>query len=117
MKNPIARYLMCAYAYYKQDDPLMPDTDFDQLAKWLLTNYDDVDHFHKHLVTKDDLKAGTYLGKYPERVKGAVRSWRRLTQPEREKLLQSYQKEQNTIQSATTDTATLDAFFTSGQTS
>jgi len=76
MKNPIARYLMCAYAYYEQDDPLISDVEFDMLAKYILQNYDDINHFHKHLVTKEDLEAGTYLGKYPERVKGAVKNWR-----------------------------------------
>ena len=78
MKNPIARYLMCAYAYYEQDDPLISDHAFDKLAQYILQNYDSIEHFHKHLVTKGDLKAGTYLGEYPERVKGAVRHWRSL---------------------------------------
>lgn len=78
MKNPIARYLMCAYAYYEQDDPLITDHSFDMLAKYILQNYDSIQHFHKHLVTKEDLEAGTYLGEYPERVKGAVKNWRSL---------------------------------------
>ena len=76
MKNPIAKYLMCAYAYYVEDDALITDAEFDELGKWLLKNYDSVEHMHKHLVTKDDLNAGTYLGKYPSIVKGAVKSWR-----------------------------------------
>ena len=76
MKNPIAKYLMCAYAYYVEDDALITDAEFDELGKWLLKNYDSVEHMHKHLVTKDDLRAGTYLGKYPLMVKGAVKSWR-----------------------------------------
>jgi len=76
MKNPIAKYLMCAYAYYVEDDALITDAEFDELGKWLLKNYDSVEHMHKHLVTKDDLRAGTYLGKYPSMVKGAVKSWR-----------------------------------------
>ena len=33
MKNPIAKYLMCAYAYYELDKPLISDTEFDMLAK------------------------------------------------------------------------------------
>ena len=78
MKNPIARYMMCAYAYYEEDDPLISDYQFDMLAKYILQNYDKINHHHKHLVTKEDLEAGTYLGKYPERVKGAVRSWRNI---------------------------------------
>jgi NAD-dependent DNA ligase len=76
MKNPIARYLMCAYAYYVEDDPLISDSEFDQLGKDILQNYDNIEHMHKHLVTKKDLEAGTYLGEYPGLVKGAVRHYR-----------------------------------------
>lgn len=76
MKNPIARYLMSAYAYYEQDDPLITDVEFDMLAKYILHNYDSLKHPHKELITKDDLGAGTYLGKYPEMVKNAVSHYR-----------------------------------------
>lgn len=76
MKNPIAKYLMCAYAYYVEDNPLISDTEFDELAKYILANYDEINHMHKHLVTKGDLEAGTYLGEYPQMVIGAVRSYR-----------------------------------------
>ena len=77
MKNPIAKYLMCSYAYYKEDNPLVSDQEFDDLAKFILENYDAIDHPHKHLVTKGDLEAGTYLGEYPNRVVGAVKSYRK----------------------------------------
>ena len=76
MKNPIARYLMCAYAYYVEDDPLIPDTEFDELSKYILKNYEAIDHPHKEYITKSDLEAGTYLGHYPSMVKGAVKSYR-----------------------------------------
>lgn len=72
MKNPIAKYLMCAYAYYVLDDPLISDTEFDMLGKEILANWDNIEHMHKHLLTKDMLVAGTYLGEYPNMVKGAV---------------------------------------------
>jgi len=75
MKNPIAKYLMCAYAYYELNTNLITDTEFDQLAKNILANYDNIDHMHKHLVTKKDLDAGTYLGKYPNMVIGATRNY------------------------------------------
>lgn len=78
MKNPIAKYLMCAYAYYKEDSPLISDAEFDELAKFILANYDAIDHPHKHLVTKSDLEAGTYLGEYPNMVKGAVKNFRKV---------------------------------------
>ena len=68
---------MSAYAYYVEDDPIMSDYDFDMLACTLLKEYDSITHQHKHLVTKEDLKAGTYLGEYPEIVKGALNSYRR----------------------------------------
>ena len=76
MKNPIAKYLMCAYAYYVEDDPLISDAEFDELAKFIHKNWDAIDHPHKDLIIPNDLLAGTYLGKYPSMVKGAVKSWR-----------------------------------------
>ena len=78
MKHPIAKYLMCSYAYYKEDDPLISDAEFDELAKWLLENWDNVDHRHKVYITKYDLTAGTFLGKYPSMVPGAVKSFRKV---------------------------------------
>ena len=72
MKNPIAKYLMCAYASYELDKPLISDTEFDMLAKEILDNWDNIEHMHKYLLTKDMLVAGTYLGEYPNMVKGAV---------------------------------------------
>jgi len=68
---------MCAYAYYVEDKPLIQDDEFDQMAKFILHNWNAIDHPHKHLITKGDLEAGTYLGEYPEMVKGAVRNFRK----------------------------------------
>tara|TARA_Y100000389_G_C17268212_1_gene416560 strand:- start:376 stop:621 length:246 start_codon:yes stop_codon:yes gene_type:complete len=75
MKNPIAKYLMCAFAYYQLDTNLIPDSEFDQLAKDILANYDNIEHMHKHLVTKKDLDAGTYLGEYPTIVRSATKQY------------------------------------------
>ena len=68
----VAYYLMASYAYYEQDDPIFSDAYYDELAKTLLLKYDSIEHFHKHLISKDDLKAGSYLGTYPERVKAGL---------------------------------------------
>ncbi len=38
---------MCAYAYYVEDDPLISDTEFDELGKYILEHYDAIDHPHK----------------------------------------------------------------------
>ena len=75
MKNPIAKYLMCSYAYYKLDKNLITDQEFDQLSKDILANYDNIEHMHKHLVTKEMLDAGTYLGEYPNIVIGATHDY------------------------------------------
>jgi NAD-dependent DNA ligase len=75
MKNPIAKYLMCAFAYYQLDTNLIPDSEFDQLAKDILADYDNIEHMHKYLVTKKDLDAGTYLGEYPTIVRSATKQY------------------------------------------
>ena len=70
-------YLMASYAYYKQDDPIFSDAFFDNMGKTMLECWDDIEHWHKKYITKHDLQAGTFLGKYPSRVEGALRSLRK----------------------------------------
>ena len=69
-------YLMAAYAYYEQDNPILSDSFFDDLAKTLLAVWNDVEHRHKQYITVDMLNAGTYVGKYPGIVEGAVEQLR-----------------------------------------
>lgn len=69
-------YLMASYAYYEQSDPILSDSFFDEMGKTMLAVWDDIEHFHKDLISIEDLKAGTYLGKYPERVKGGLKHLR-----------------------------------------
>jgi hypothetical protein len=71
-------YLMASFAYYKEDDPIIGDTTFDSLAKYMLENLSKIKHIHKPYVTKKDLEAGTFLGKYPSRIPGAVKKLERL---------------------------------------
>jgi len=65
-------YLMASYAYYKEDDSILSDAFFDNMAKVMLEKWDSIEHFHKYLIGPMDLAAGTYLGEYPERVKGGL---------------------------------------------
>ena len=74
--NPVAKYLMAAYAYYVEDDPIMSGWEFDSLAQQMLEDYDRWT-LHPHLPSRDDLRAGTYLGDYPEVVKVALNVYRR----------------------------------------
>lgn len=69
-------YLMAAYAYYVQDDPILEDATFDRMCRRMLECWDDIKHQHKHLITIEYLKAGTYLGEYPKRVEGGLKSLR-----------------------------------------
>ena len=69
-------YIMAAYAYYIDDDPILEDRTFDLLAKKILKDWDEITHLHKDCLTEDMLKSGTYLGEYPTRVKGALKSVR-----------------------------------------
>ena len=61
-------YLMASFAYYKQDDSIFSDAFFDNMSKVMLERWDEIEHFHKHLIGTMDLVAGTYLGEYPNRV-------------------------------------------------
>lgn len=70
-------YLMLSFAYYKQDDPIVSDAFYDKLARKLLKEYDNIEHYHKHLISKDDLKAGSFLGEYPSIVEGGLNSFRK----------------------------------------
>lgn len=65
-------YLMAAYAYYVEDDPILEDARFDHMAKRILHLWDEIEHMHKDKLTKSDLEAGTFLGEYPSRIKGAL---------------------------------------------
>jgi len=65
-------YIMAAYAYYEQDNPILEDVFFDRMARRLLENWGSIEHFHKDYLNTDMLKAGTYIGEYPSRVKGAL---------------------------------------------
>lgn len=76
--HPIAKYLMSSYAYYVEDNPIISDNEFDNLAEEIYKDWDSIEHMHKHLLDKEMLKAGTYLGEYPNMVKGAVKSYRNM---------------------------------------
>ena len=65
-------YIMAAYAYYVDDKPLLEDYTFDRLAVKILNHWDEIEHFHKHFLSKEMLEGGTYLGEYPSRIQGAV---------------------------------------------
>lgn len=52
-------FLLASYSYYKRYESILPDEDYDKIAKRLLKEWDNFEHQHKYLITKEDLKAGT----------------------------------------------------------
>jgi len=61
LETAFSRWLTASYMYYIMNADYSPMTDcqYDSLAKELLNNWDKLEHQHKHLVSKDDLSAGT----------------------------------------------------------
>tara|TARA_R110000782_G_scaffold186064_1_gene276132 strand:+ start:323 stop:664 length:342 start_codon:yes stop_codon:yes gene_type:complete len=80
IENPnmmVPWYLMASYSYYVEDDPILSDGLFDELAHKMLESWDTIEHWHKELITEEDLKAGTLLiREFPNRVINAVNSLR-----------------------------------------
>lgn len=71
-------YLMASYAYYKQDSPIFSDSFYDEMSKTMIAIWDDIHHFHKDFISKDELIAGSFLGEYPSRVQGGLSSVRKV---------------------------------------
>ena len=66
-------YLIYSYLYYKRDTSLVSDEEYDSICKELYECWDRIPHFHKHIISKEDLLSGTgYDLKYPDRVKYAA---------------------------------------------
>ena len=81
-KNPnmlIPYYLMFSYLYYEKNISLIDDGEFDKMCRTRLEKYDDLEHMHKHLVSKGDLTAGTGYGiKYTEIIKNSAMTLERV---------------------------------------
>lgn len=74
----IPHYIMASYAYYVQDDPIVSDAYYDELAKMILDYWGFINHYHKKYLNEDALKAGSYLGEYPSIIEGAVNEFREI---------------------------------------
>jgi DNA ligase-like, N-terminal NAD+-binding domain len=72
----IAWWLIASYLYYHHNVSILSDELYDQMAKDMLEYWGDLEHQHKFLITKDDLRAGTLYrlnaDDYPTRVKAAA---------------------------------------------
>ena len=62
-------YLMHSYLYYVINEPIISDMEYDELCKELKDKWDSVEHYHKHLIDKQSLGAGTgYQLEYNKRI-------------------------------------------------
>lgn len=69
-ENAVKLYLLHSYLYYELDTSIIEDYEFNSICKFLLENFDSIEHMHKHLIDKDSLKANTgYTLVYPEIIK------------------------------------------------
>ena len=69
-------YLMSSYLYYELDKSVLTDSQFDYLCKKILDNWDNINHMHKHLIDKNNLKAGSGYGlEYTNLIKSASVNW------------------------------------------
>lgn len=77
----LQKYLMASYIYYVLNKSVMPDEEYDKIAQLLLKYWDQFEHQHKHLLTKDDLGATTLYAlraeDYPLMVRGGADRWLR----------------------------------------
>jgi hypothetical protein len=72
-------YLMASWAYYVEDAPILSDGAYDALCVRMRRRWMWISHWHKPLVSYDELIAGTCLlqaNKYPLRVVGALNQLR-----------------------------------------
>lgn len=69
----ISWFLASSFAYYCKNESLLKDETFDKMCKFMLDNWDSLEHTNKHLITKDMLRMGTGAfikeADYPTRIK------------------------------------------------
>ena len=66
-------YLMHSYLYYVMNEPIISDIEYDELCKELKDKWDSVEHYHKHLIDKQSLGAGTgYQLQYNKRIENGA---------------------------------------------
>jgi len=73
----VAWYLMASYLYYREDTNILSDTLYDKICVQLLDKWDTIEHQHKFLVDKEQLKAGTGYAldydSFPSRITSAAK--------------------------------------------
>jgi len=66
-------FLMAAYAYHVDHDPIISDSQYDRMVKRMLDHWAEIEHKHKELISIKDHHVETY----PLMIKTAVKDMRR----------------------------------------
>jgi len=71
-------WIMAAYAYDVEDDPIISDELFDHIADRLTNEWDEIEHWQKELLDRTMLKSSIAIqGKWPNRAIDTVKYIRR----------------------------------------
>ena len=69
----VSWFMIGSYAYYHLDTNVMSDYDFDYLVQRLKSEWNNIEHPHKDLITPTNLDSGSgYDVDFPSIVKGAT---------------------------------------------
>tara|TARA_R100001369_G_C3240150_1_gene153942 strand:+ start:120 stop:446 length:327 start_codon:yes stop_codon:yes gene_type:complete len=69
-------FLMSSCLYYEHNLSVLTDDQFDNLCNKLHTNWNEVEHMHKHLISQEDLMVGSgYAIEYTNMIRGGAMSW------------------------------------------
>lgn len=73
------KYLMSCFLYYKKNEIVLEDKQYDLICKTLAANFDSITHPHKKLVTKADIEAqtGYRIKRYPKITQVCAMEWLR----------------------------------------
>lgn len=59
IEEAVKDYFKHSWLYYIKDSPVVGDTHYDHLCRYLYNNYDKISTEYKNYVIEDDLRAGT----------------------------------------------------------
>ena len=58
-------FILACYSKYEKEDALVSENRLERLAKMCLTEWENIDHEYKSLLTKNDLHDKMFSGVYP----------------------------------------------------
>lgn|SRR6056300_1164368 len=59
-------FILACYSKYEKQDPLVSENRLERLARICLTEWENIDHEYKCLLTKEDLNSKLFTGEYPK---------------------------------------------------